>query len=491
MRFSLNNLFGRDRDTSAIFLPITGSLESERRHLASLIATFKEQSAGIRSVVAVGCHEWLGTAETDPVDATLTNERSETALLRTVAGASLVRKLGAVAEHSENKHSANRLDSLAVQARELFGPASGDDLLLLPADLLDEMMAPVGADFSFRAIAALLPKAPEKRDDGNGWRLRRALFDRGLICIGCVPIAGTKALCFLASDAVRSFDHLDIEPRGNITMSGLTEYGLFGNQLFRYACVKLYAFRHGLTPAFPQWEGRQLFGLGDKSCAGLSFPTLEYPAFADNDREFWDADDPPINIDLKGYFQELPECWRKHRPLLRHMFELVPELRHSIEGWHDQVTEGGRRTLVAIHLRRGDYRKLQNETTPWFRIVPEGWYVEWLRTIWPTLRDPILFIGTDDPHAIRPLFEKFETVSATGGSFAQALPHYIRDFEILRRADYLAICNSSFSRMAAILAPSTQKCFLPSFESQCFEPYDPWMDPDFWPRFADSWLHKE
>ena len=40
--------------------------------------------------------------------------------------------------------------------------------------------------------------------------------------------------------------------------------------------------------------------------------------------------------------------------------------------------------------------------------------------------------------------------------------------------------------MAAILAPPSQKCFLPSFPAQCFELYEPWIDPGFWARFADS-----
>jgi hypothetical protein len=60
----------------------------------------------------------------------------------------------------------------------------------------------------------------------------------------------------------------------------------------------------------------------------------------------------------------------------------------------------------------------------------------------------------------------------------------VRDFEVLRRADYLAICNSSFPRMAAILAPPEQRCFIPSFTTQAFEPYEPWIDPAFWARFG-------
>ncbi len=86
-----------------------------------------------------------------------------------------------------------------------------------------------------------------------------------------------------------------------------------------------------------------------------------------------------------------------------------------------------------------------------------------------------------------PVFQEFNPIPAAFGSIAQELPHHVSDFEVLRRADYVAICNSSFPRFAAILAPSTQKCFLPSFQTQSFLPYQPWMDPEFWPRFADAW----
>ena len=98
-----------------------------------------------------------------------------------------------------------------------------------------------------------------------------------------------------------------------------------------------------------------------------------------------------------------------------------------------------------------------------------------------------MFIATDEPNSIVPKFREFETISAVSGSPVPALPDHVFDFEILRRADYLAICNSSFSRLAAILAPAAQKCFLPSFQKHSFEPYEPWGDPAFWPRFADSW----
>ncbi|HTX33566.1 MAG TPA: glycosyltransferase 61 family protein [Bryobacteraceae bacterium] len=393
--------------------------------------------------------------------------------------------------HPAGRNSAetpsHTLAGLARQAYDLSGPLPGDDLLLLPAPLLDQMLTPLADDFSFRAVAALLPPSPDPLAAEIARQLRRSLFDRGLVCIGAAQAMGSKALCFLAGDAVRSWQNLDADSRGHVTFTTLTEGGRFANQLFRYAYARLYALRHGLTAAFPEWEGGQLFGLHDPPCAGLSFPRLSFPGFSDEDRQLWDKQDPPIDIDLAGYFQELPECWRKHRPLLRRLFQLPPEPRQALDAWHHQVTGGGRQTLVAIHVRRGDYRILQIKHQPWFRLVPEPWYVDWLRTIWPTLRDPLLFVATDEPETILPVFQEFPMISPSPVPMSPALPDHLRDFEILRRADYLAICNSSYSRMAAILAPSTQKCFLPSFETENFVPYEPWMDPAFWKRFANSW----
>src|SRR5262249_9365848 len=146
---------------------------------------------------------------------------------------------------------------------------TGEDLLISPADRLNQQMPPIEGDFPFRALAVLYPQSTGPLTQDHVWRLRRTLFDRGLVCIGSMRVADGKALCFLASDAIRSVAYLDAESRGHITMSELREGCGFANQLFRYACVKLYALRHSLTPAFSAWDGSRIFGLKDKTCEGF------------------------------------------------------------------------------------------------------------------------------------------------------------------------------------------------------------------------------
>ena len=446
------------RSAAAAAVPVDLDQGMER-----LLQPFGRQSAKIRSVVAM-------TEEATSIR--LVGDKDE---------------VGPATRVHPNGTAGFTLASLALQARELSGSSPGADLLVSSEHVLNEIMKSPAEEFSFGAAAVLFPGASGGPGYEENWKLRRSLFDRGLICIGAADFAGGRALCFLASDAIRSFNELNVESRGHVTMSTLTAGAGFGNQLWRYVCVKLYALRHGLTPAFPAWQGNQLFGLEDESCENFSFPKIGYPGFADNDRELWDRDDPPINIDLAGYFQEIPECWRRHREFLRNMFQLSPQHAQAIEAWRDAVTDGGRRTLVAVSVRRGDYSKFQFESFPWFRIVPEGWYLDWLRTIWPTLRDPVLFVASDEPEKTTPVFQEFQPLPAAFGQAAEGLPHHVTDFEVLRRADSVAICNSSFPRFAAILAPSSQECFLPSFQTQSFLPYQPWMDPAFWPRFADAW----
>ncbi len=456
--------------------------------LEAVLRPFLEQSAPPKSILAIGCHTlWAENDERSEVVARIAI-RNDAVLLRLVAdkdsGLAIVRHTPIPPFGDGGR--IHTLDGLARQVREFSNGSSGDHLILLPTSVLEQMMVSLGDDFGFQAVVALPSQESGQPGDRNAWKLQRTLFDYGLVGIGSVEVAGGEARCFLASDAVRSLHRLGVGSRGQVSISSLERNGDFANQLFQYAFVRLYALRHGVTAAVPAWRGKYLFNLDDPPCADLNLPQLRFRAFIDDDRVLWERDEPPVDIDLSGYFQEIPQCWRRHRPLLRRLFQLHVAHQSAIDAWHSDVTCDGRRTLVAVHVRRGDYRTQPPDVAQWFRLIPEDWYLAWLRAIWPTLRDPLLFVATDEPDVIRPVFKEFETVLATFGASARLLPTYIRDFEILRRADCLAICNSSFSRMPAILAHPTQKCFLPSFRTKGFVPYEPWLDDGFWARFADA-----
>jgi glycosyltransferase involved in cell wall biosynthesis len=431
--------------------------------LISLFQAFLDQLVPIRAIVAVGCPTVTGVKIDDAV------------LLGVNADGSQISTRHALTWHDRDFAGVgSAYESLAHQARESSADLPGEDLLMLPERLLDAPATAFSEDFGFRAVVVLC-------SDNNGWKLQRRMFDIGLVYIGSLPFLGNEARCFLVSDAIRFPHRLMNGSRDRVTMSSLGRNGRFANQLFQYAFLRLYALRHGLTASAPNWEGRDLFDLQDQLCDGVALPRLSFGSFTNEDRLLWEGDDQPINVDLFGYFQEIPACWQKHRQLLRRMFELPFKHQGALDLWHRTLTSGGKRTLVAVHVRRGDYRF---NGLPWFRLVPEEFYVHWLRAIWPTLAEPLLFVATDEPDEVLPRFEEFAPVPVTKS--LRNLPEHVRDFEIMRRADCLAICNSSFSRMAAILAPSGQRCFLPSFQSKSFMPYQPWIDSAFWARFADD-----
>ena len=451
----------------------------------AVLQPFHDQSIQVESIVAVGCPPWL-TFDEDTADGSLVDAQEEAVLLRLGAGRDgntrIVTRIPIRA--SSVGYAGRQEQTLEGIAQQACAPPSNtmrEMLFLSPAHVLSGVIARLVNNFSFGAVVILLSQ--NSSEVRNVWKLQRVLFDLGLVGIGSVQLADCEARCFLNSNRIRSVHGLGSSSRGRIAMTSLGSNGRFANQLFQYAYVKLYALRHGLTVAVPAWEGNQIFGLEDPPCVGLNLPELRFGPFTEDDLALWEADEPPVDIDLWGYFQEIPECWQKHRPLLRRLFQLSAEHRLDVDDWYSDKTHAGQRTLVAVHIRRGDYRNYSHTKWPWFRQVPEQWYIAWLRALWPQLSDPLLFVSTDEPETILPLFREFETISVTLGPTLRAIPDHVRDFEILRRADYLAICNSSFSRMAAILASSAQKCFCPSFQMHSFVPYEPWADRHFWSRF--------
>ena len=252
-------------------------------------------------------------------------------------------------------------------------------------------------------------------------------------------------------------------------------------QLFQYAFLKLYGLRNNAAVETPEWAGEKIYGIPHR---GIRHPLAmrKGDEWSVLDLALWTMDRPPVNVDFWGYYQNVPPCWHAHRDFLRLLFTLREPWRAPVERWLARHRPNGA-TLVALHLRRGDYRNLAAEK-PWFRPVPEEFYRRWLEALWPSLRNPVLFIASDDRDAVLPAFAEFAPVTAADAEADMPEPKLLADFAIMAAADVLAICNSSFSRMAAILAADAQRCFIPSFASAAFEPYDPWASDRFWQRFG-------
>lgn len=363
---------------------------------------------------------------------------------------------------------------LAARLLELGLPAAAFDLLWI-GDGMDVVDLLTGA---VDGVAPSLNVVLTPADFDAPRRLDAAMFDQGFVRLKRGD--PREPWAYVRSALVENWAQLADGGCGRATMSNLGNNGRFANQLFQYAHIKMYGLRRGATVHAPEWVGDDLFGCADpRDVDGLT--KLPLGAFDMEGYALWSDPDPPTNVDFQGYYQILPHSWRvHHRNLLRRLFTPLPAVAAPLDAWLASVRPPGGE-LVGLHVRRGDYVAL-GQHVPWFTPVPTELYRDWLADVWPTLRNPALFIATDAPDEILPLFADYRPVAAVDAPCSVAAAGFYPDFYALSRCDLLAMCNSSFSRMAGLLAPA-QRCWLANPARNCFDPYDPWADDAFWDNF--------
>lgn len=262
--------------------------------------------------------------------------------------------------------------------------------------------------------------------------------------------------------------------RGRLGITVLGKMGRFGNQLFQYAYARIYGQVHGLSVEVPDWIGRWVFDLDDPKPdprAPLA-PLRENPAVMG---DLLAAGAQPLlaNRDLWGYCQCHTSHLRPHRTLVRALFRPGARLRPSIEAALARVRQHGR-TLVAVHLRRGDYTGGER-----FWPAPASWYVDWLSRLWAGLDAPVLYVASDDPGIVRD-FAAFSPVASAGLEPPIPGAEMYPDFHILSEADILAISNSSFSVTAAMLNSRARLFVRPDPSLSRLVPFDPWNTEVLW-----------
>ena len=128
-------------------------------------------------------------------------------------------------------------------------------------------------------------------------------------------------------------------------------------------------------------------------------------------------------------------------------------------------------TLVAIHLRRGDFGKGR------FFVAPTDWYRQWLAENWAGWNRPVLYIASDAPDKVVCNFAEYHPVTATDlGVEMPGYPDY-PDYYLLTQADALATSNSSYSFSASMLNERAHMFVRPVYSRRQLVPYDPWNSP--------------
>jgi FkbM family methyltransferase len=264
-----------------------------------------------------------------------------------------------------------------------------------------------------------------------------------------------------------------------ITMSGLGQVGRFGNQIFQYAFLRIYAREHHLRIETSAWIGQSLFGFDDPAIS-RTLPTFQ-ENFRTNTLEearVINAGYVLENINLLGHFQYPTAYFAKHRDFFRTLFQPVPPLQDLIDRLEECLRFHGK-TVLGIHIRVGDYRFCPSQ------FAPPHWYLEWLRGYWQTLESPILFLASDDLALVQHLFADYNPIVLSDLlTLANIDPQdmeivdlgFYLDFSLLSRCDLLAISNSSFSFAAAMLNDRSQIFMRPHIPTQKLISFDPWND---------------
>ena len=289
----------------------------------------------------------------------------------------------------------------------------------------------------------------------------------------------------------------DSNERPVLAMPSLGKLGRFGNQIMQYAFLRICARQSGAAVRCPPWVGQTIFGRDDPPLTAPLPPAIErwetglsmfdlVPEFIPFIEKVSGATCVRIGpealglglsqVDLWGHFQFHTRYYRPYRDYFRSLFRPVPELESALEPAVAALRAKGR-TIVALHLRRGDFRELPHFGFTY--LVPSKWWRAWLDGIWGRLRDPVLLICSDDLAEVGGEFKDYSPVTARDLPRA-SLPQsgdleFFTDFHLLQQADILGISNSTFSFVAALLNQRAQLFVRPRWEfSSPLMEFDPW-----------------
>ncbi len=270
----------------------------------------------------------------------------------------------------------------------------------------------------------------------------------------------------------------DVAPgtRGIVTMRNLGRNGRMANQLLQWAFLNLYAWRHDLRVEAPDFPAAALIGAQPDPVAA-NFRTLRYAPFEDEAAlALWELPEPLADIDFDGYFQEVPACWAGHRALFRKLLRFGAE--DAADRWRTDIEV----PIIAVHVRRGDLLDPVHAAIPQFAPVPLDWYVTWVEAELARAPGARLYVATDSPEAVCPAFARFDPLPPA----AFAADGRICDLLALARADTLAFGNSSFGRLAGMLAADSQSQAAADFRANRLTPCAAWTERGFWRRFGPA-----
>jgi len=284
-----------------------------------------------------------------------------------------------------------------------------------------------------------------------------------------------------------------------ITMREFGKWGRWGNQLFQYAFLKIYASKWGCELQLPPWVGNVLLAANDPPI------TVALPQTRETTDKLEQGQPPNgaelVGRDYQGYAQFHTGYYRPHEERIRNDLWLPsPQLRGRMRPAMEKLWGMGK-SRIGIHLRRGDFGRLC------FYVTPVDWYLRWLDEHWKRFEEPVLFIATETPDLVRE-FSDYHPVTTTdlgidltGGPMEHY--QYLRpdlrmrepwqmdffpDWCMLASCDVVLAPNSTFSFTAA-MAGDPPEFWRSSLPAGAFVQEDVWDTFPFQHVRAEDYCH--
>lgn len=267
-----------------------------------------------------------------------------------------------------------------------------------------------------------------------------------------------------------------------VTMSTLGKKGRFGNQIFQYGFLKIYAKVFCMKVETPKWIGQYLFGVKDPPITG-KLPVIYEEKQSNLQNIFRESKPRYKNVDFYGFYQFDTSNFAPYKDYFQSLFTPTHQINAHMENGRSKLLSRGK-TLVGLHIRRGDYVKYKNsDRKKVFFLAPTSWYKNWLSSIWANLDNPVLFIASDEIDAVVPDFSEYNPVTSKDlyGPFPRAA--FYPDFYLLTQCDIMAISNSTFSFTASMLNKRAGSFLRPDIDAGKLITYDPWASPPLLNRF--------
>jgi len=252
---------------------------------------------------------------------------------------------------------------------------------------------------------------------------------------------------------------------GIITMSELGYHGRFGDQLIQYMRLKLYAKRYNLFVQCPDWIGRYLFSGCNDPFISKVLPSIS-PMDPDFIKSMSENSSFFKNFDLMAGIGTSYSLTSDERKYLRNLFEPAHIWKDTLDQAYKNLHQKGQ-TIVTLHLRRGDFVR----KGCW---VPKNeMYIDWLKQIWPDLKNPVLYIASDEIKKVIDDFKEFKPYSSEDICKNIIGAEFFVDFHIIKNSHIIATSHSNFSYTASWLNTNGFYFVRPVPKKNILEEFDP------------------